>query len=300
MKWIIEKQHTGMIIREYLQKIHGFSRRIIIAIKHDGGHIKVNGFQQNVRYRLTEGEVLEVEFPKEKVSESLKPEKMSLNIVYEDNAVIVLDKPAGMATMPSLNHPSGTLANGLLAYYDSCNRGAYTVHVVTRLDTDTSGLVLIAKDRYSHSLLSASQKNYRIQRKYTAVIEGMLQKEAGTIDEPIARKSGSIIEREVNITGRQAVTHYWKRKNSNDHSIVDIELETGRTHQIRVHFSYLGHPLAGDDLYGGSLNLIKRQALHCCSLSFEHPLTKQTIKLKSELSLDMQQLAASMEVKESY
>ncbi|WP_087973289.1 RluA family pseudouridine synthase [Oceanobacillus rekensis] len=300
MKWVIEKQHSGMIIREYLQQIHGFSRRIIIAIKHDGGTIHVNGCNQNVRYILAEDDVLEVEFPKEKVSVSLIPEKMNLNIVYEDDAVIVLNKPAGMATMPSPNHVSGTMANGLLAYYESQNRGAYTVHVVTRLDANTSGLVLISKDRYSHSLLSASQKEKKIHRKYTAIIEGKLKLEAGIIDEPIARKKGSIIEREVNEKGKQAVTHYWKRKNIGDHSIVNIELETGRTHQIRVHFSYLGHPLAGDDLYGGSLRLIKRQALHCCGLSFEHPITKQRIEFESEIPLDLQHLAASMGFKENH
>ncbi|MFC4024450.1 RluA family pseudouridine synthase [Oceanobacillus longus] len=290
MKWVIDKQHTGMIIREYLQHVHGFSRRIIIAVKHDGGSIQVNGIKQNVRYKLVEGDVLEIEFPKEKVSRALNPEKMNLNIVYEDDAVIVLDKPAGMATMPSPNHLSGTMANGLLAHYEHHHNESNTVHVVTRLDADTSGLVLIAKDRYSHSLLAVSQKSGKIKRTYTAIVEGMLNSGSGTINEPIARKTGSIIEREVNETGKQAETHYFKQKSIGDHTLVAIELETGRTHQIRVHFSYLGHPLAGDDLYGGSLTLMTRQALHCCELSFEHPITKQRIQLQTDLPKDMQEV----------
>ncbi|WP_067729599.1 RluA family pseudouridine synthase [Oceanobacillus damuensis] len=294
MKWVIDTQHKGMIIREYLQKVHGFSKRIIIAVKHHGGKIRVNGTEENVRYPLAAGDILEIEFPKEKVSGALKPEKMDLNVVYEDEAVIVLDKPAGMAVVPSPNHVRGTMANGLLGHYEEQSRGTFTVHVVTRLDADTSGLVLIAKDRYIHSVLSASQKSRNIKRKYFAIVEGMLPAETGTIDAPIARAPHSIIEREVNESGKQAITHYKKIKDLVGHSLVEIELETGRTHQIRVHFSHLGHPLAGDDLYEGSLTYIDRQALHCCQISFEHPIKKQIVQLRSELPQDMEEMAARL------
>ncbi|WP_249870108.1 RluA family pseudouridine synthase [Oceanobacillus saliphilus] len=294
MKWIIEKQHHGMIIRDYLQTIQRFSRRIIIAIKHDGGNIKVNGLTKTVRYELAQGDILEIDFPKEKVSQALKPEKLNLNIVYEDDAVMVLNKPARMAVMPSPNHLSGTMANGLLGYYQEQNRNDFTVHVVTRLDSDTSGLVLIAKDRYSHSLLSAQQQSGNVKRKYMAIVQGILENEAATIDAPIARAPHSIIEREVNEKGKQAITHYKKVKNLVDHTLVEVELETGRTHQIRVHFSHLGHPLAGDDLYGGSLQIIGRQALHCCLVSFEHPITKQNIQLQSNLPQDMEHMATRL------
>ncbi|WP_010649975.1 RluA family pseudouridine synthase [Oceanobacillus massiliensis] len=221
-----------------------------------------------------------------------------MDIVYEDEAVIVINKPPGMATMPSPQHFTGTLANGLIAYYRSCGRNDSTVHVVTRLDANTSGLVLIAKDRYTHSLFSEAQKAAKINRKYMAVVEGVPQTK-GTIDAPIARKAGSIIEREVNDSGRRAVTHYKKLQELAGHSLVEVELETGRTHQIRVHFSNEGYPLAGDDLYGGTLQLMGRQALHCFDLNFRHPLTKRAIHLQVELPEDMKLLLQGIELKKN-
>ncbi|MBP2076576.1 RluA family pseudouridine synthase [Oceanobacillus polygoni] len=289
MKWVIDKNNAGLTIREYLQAVHGFSRRIIIAIKQEG-KLLVNDRERTVRYVLSDGDVLEVHFPAEKVSRNLQPEDIDLNIAYEDEAVIVIDKPAGIAAMPSLNHRSGTMANGLIGYYRRIHRESFTVHVVTRLDRDTSGLVLVAKDRYNHSLLSKAQQLNKIKRTYIALVEGHLEKEEGTIDAPIARKTDSIIERTIHENGKRAVTHYKKQSEVGESTMVEIELETGRTHQIRVHFSHYGHPLVGDDLYGGSLQSINRQALHCYELMFEHPITKESITIQSELPKDMQKL----------
>ncbi|PAV29177.1 RNA pseudouridine synthase [Virgibacillus profundi] len=291
MKWTILNKHNDMIVRDYLQEIHGFSRRLIKSVKFDGGDILVNGTGKTVRYALKTGDLLEVKFPPEVVANHMKPEKVDLPIIYEDDAIIVIDKPPQMATIPSLNHTAGTLANGLLGYYEK-NDIPFTVHIVTRLDRDTSGLVLIAKHRYSHSLLSAMQKTGGLKRKYKAVIEGKLSKREGTIDAPIGRKAGSIIERTVIDTGKQAITNYKVIDERMNHSLIEIELETGRTHQIRVHFSYIGHPLAGDDLYGGSTDIITRQALHCYEISFEHPLTKKHLLFTSELPEDMEQLVS--------
>lgn len=288
MNWVIEKKYAGLTIREYLQGIHGFSRRIIIAIKQEG-KLLVNDLERTVRYVLVEGDVLEIHFPAEKVSDNLQPEDINLNIAYEDQAVIVIDKPAGMATMPSKNHPSGTMANGLIGYYRRNNR-MFTVHVVTRLDRDTSGLVLVAKDRYSHSLLAKAQQANKVKRTYIAFVEGILEAEKGTIDAPIARKPDSIIERTIHESGKPAITHYKKRSEIENRTMVEIELETGRTHQIRVHFSHCGHPLVGDDLYGGSLQILNRQALHCYELSFEHPITRENIKVQSKLPEELQKL----------
>ena len=288
MNWVIEKKYAGLTIREYLQGIHGFSRRIIIAIKQEG-KLLVNDLERTVRYVLAEGDVLEIHFPAEKVSDNLQPEDINLNSAYEDQAVIVIDKPAGMATMPSKNHPSGTMANGLSGYYRRNNR-MFTVHVVTRLDRNTSGLVLVAKDRYSHSLLAKAQQSNKVKRTYIAFVEGILEAEKGTIDAPIARKPDSIIERTIHESGKPAITHYKKRSEIENRTMVEIELETGRTHQIRVHFSHCGHPLVGDDLYGGSLQILNRQALHCNELSFEHPITRENIKVQSKLPEDLQKL----------
>src|SRR5699024_42782 len=155
-------------------------------------------------------------------------------------------------TAPSPHNQTGTVANGLLAYYE-VNNIPYTVHAVTRLDKDTSGLLLIAKHRYSHSLLATSQLAGKVQRQYKAVIGGHLLDKEGTINAPIGRKADSIIERAVVKNGKEAITHYKVEAESEKYSFLDVELETGRTHQIRVHFSSIGHPVAGDSLYGGSL-----------------------------------------------
>lgn len=286
MKWIIKTEHHGMLIRDYLQKVHNFSSRILKTVKLGGGEINVNGLPQTVRYSLMKGDMLEVQFPPEKIGPGLQPVEMNLNIIYEDDDLIVIDKRAGIATVPSVNHPSGTVADGMLAYYEK-NNIPYTIHIVTRLDRDTSGLVLIAKHSYSHSLLAASQQASNVKRKYKAIIEGHLDQREGTINAPIGRKEGSIIERAVLDTGKRSVTHYKVISKFRHHSLIEVDLETGRTHQIRVHFSHIGHPLAGDNLYGGSAESIGRQALHCDVIEFEHPTTKEIIQLQSELPADM-------------
>ena len=286
MKWTIEKEHDGMNIRDYLQEVRGLSRRILISAKSEEGQILVNGKKERVRKLLESEDELEVHLPPEQISEWLFPEKIKLSIIYEDEAIIVLNKPSGMATLPSPKHKSGTVANALLGYYQSIGN-PNTVHVVTRLDRDTSGLILIAKERLSHSLLAKSQKQFGIKRKYQAIIEGELEKDKGTIDAPIGRKEGSIIEREVTSTGKVAITHFETLQKWQDYSLVKIELETGRTHQIRVHFSHINHPLAGDDLYGGKTDVIHRQALHCHELTFDHPYTNRTHTFTAELPEDL-------------
>ncbi len=292
VKWIIEKEHQGLIIREYLQRVQAFSRNVMKAIVHEGGEISVNGSPKTVRYHLAVGDELSVTFPKEKKGPFMIPEEMPLSIVYEDEDVLIINKQANIATIPSSIHPSGTIANGVLFYYENHNI-PFTVHIVTRLDRDTSGLMLIAKHRYSHSILAESQKEGKINRRYHAIIEGHLKQKKGIIDAPIGRKDGSIIERTVTASGKPAITHYNVLRESVTHSLLDVDLETGRTHQIRVHFSDLGYPIAGDDLYGASTESISRQALHCYELSFIHPLTKENKHFTIPTAQDMAELIHS-------
>lgn len=287
MKWKIAKEHDGMLIREYLAHIRQFSRRMIITAKSVNGNILVNGETQTVRYQLNEGDLLSVVLPPEGKGVNMMAEDIPLDIVFEDDDVLVLFKPAGIATMPSLNHRNGTIVNGLLWYYEK-QHIPYTVHVVTRLDRNTSGLMLVAKHKFSHSLLSAAQKEGKIKRKYKAIVQGHLAHQMGTIHAPIGREDGSIIKRTVMETGKESITTYQVEQELNDDSLVQVELITGRTHQIRVHFSYLGHPLVGDDLYGGSLKKkINRQALHCFEISFPHPFLNQIMSFRSALPNDM-------------
>lgn len=291
MKWQIEREHHGLSIHDYLREVHSFSRRIIVAIKFDGGQILVNGLPKTVRYCLATGDLLTIVFPPERIGNNLKPEDIPLDIVYEDEDIIVINKVAGMATMPSVNHQSWTVANGLLAYYVK-HKIPYTIHIVTRLDRDTSGLMLVAKHRYSHSLLAKSQLQGNIKRSYKALVAGMMKPKQGKINAKIARKENSIIERTVSDFGQEALTYYEVVAEYKNKSLVDIVLKTGRTHQIRVHFSHIGHPLIGDDLYGLSHKQIQRHALHCERLSFEHPLSKQQISLSIPIPDDMKRLIA--------
>jgi 23S rRNA pseudouridine1911/1915/1917 synthase len=287
MNWHIAGQ-TGKDIKSFLNEKH-ISKRMLTDIKFSGGKITVNGKEVTVRYSLQEGDQLSVVFPPEPKSASLKAEMINLAIVFEDEDILVVNKPAGMSTIPSREHPNGSLANGIYGYYQDKGIGS-AVHIVTRLDRDTSGLVLIAKHRHMHHLLSLQQHKREIKRSYEALVEGVFSENTGIVNAPIGRKDSSIIERQVREDGKQAVTRYHVLKQYVAFAHLHLELETGRTHQIRVHMSYKGHPLLGDTLYDGNTNWILRQALHCFSLSFLHPITGDFLHFTVALPQDMQEV----------
>ncbi|KIP21693.1 Ribosomal large subunit pseudouridine synthase D [Anoxybacillus ayderensis] len=288
LRWIVTPQQDGMLVREFLKEKH-ISKTALTDIKFKGGNIEVNGASVTVRYVLKEGDEVCVSFPPEQKSADMAAEPIPLSIVYEDDYVIVLDKPPHMSTIPSREHPNGTIANALLFHYEK-QQLQTTVHIVTRLDRDTSGLVLVAKHRHVHHLLSEQQKQGKVKRRYEAVCHGYVTPLVRTIDAPIGRKGDSIIERQVRPDGQRAVTHYEVLQQKNEMTHVSIQLETGRTHQIRVHFSHIGHPLVGDDLYGGSRARIDRQALHSCELTFFHPFVERMMTFHSPLPDDIARL----------
>jgi 23S rRNA pseudouridine1911/1915/1917 synthase len=288
LTWKITEKDEGKLVREFLKE-QNISRTALTDIKFHGGGIYVNGKFVTVRHVLRAGEVLEVRFPPEQRSADMVPQPLPLSIVYEDDYLLVVNKPPFMSTIPSREHPTGTLANALLYYYDQ-QQLPTTIHVVTRLDRDTSGLLLVAKHRHVHHLLSELQKRGQIKRRYEAVCHGQLSQEKGTIDAPIGRKSDSIIEREVREDGQRAVTHFQVIKRMQHYTHVSLQLETGRTHQIRVHMSHIGHPLVGDELYGGSREKLSRQALHSKELSFFHPFVQKEYCFQSDLPEDMKRL----------
>lgn len=285
LQWKITAREAGLLIREFLKDNH-ISKTALTDIKFDGGFIQVNGQEVNVRYLLREGDILQVGFPEEVPSEGMKGEDLPLNILYEDDYLLVVNKPAGVNSIPSREHPTGSLANRLIGYYQRIGLKS-AAHIVTRLDRDTSGLVLIAKHRHVHHLFSEQQRSRKIHRMYQAFAEGSICPDAGTIEQPIARKKDSIIEREVSEEGQYACTHYQVIGRHKEFTHVKLKLETGRTHQIRVHLAWLGFPLAGDELYGGTRRFIRRQALHCCSLSFEHPFLHKPLIFDQPLPEDM-------------
>jgi 23S rRNA pseudouridine1911/1915/1917 synthase len=285
LTWNISNEEAGKVLRDFLKE-QSISRAALVDIKFKGGHLFVNDEHVTVRYVLQVGDKVDVVFPPEIRSEEMKVDHIPLHVVYEDDYVLVINKQANMATIPSREHPSGTLANALLGYYETIGLMS-TVHVVTRLDKDTSGLMLIAKNRFVHHLLAKQQKEQKIARTYAAIVHGGMTNRTGTINAPIGRKSDSIIEREVRADGQEAVTHYTVDNVCDDYSLVTLQLETGRTHQIRVHMSSLGHPLLGDDLYSGRADVMKRQALHSKQLTFKHPFTGETLTFYAELPEDM-------------
>ncbi|PTY78311.1 RNA pseudouridine synthase [Heyndrickxia sporothermodurans] len=285
LQWTIVQKDEEKIIRQFLSE-KDISRRALTDIKFAGGQITVNEREENVLYQLKCGDRLEVTFPPEKSSETLIGEDIPIQIIFEDKDLLVIDKPAFMNTIPSREHPHGSLANALIGYYQKKSIDA-TVHIVTRLDRNTSGLVLVAKHRYIHHLLSQMQQKRMIKRTYEALVEGVLSKDDGTIDAPIGRKESSIIEREVRADGKAARTHYHVLKRRSKFCHIRLSLDTGRTHQIRVHMSYIGHPLLGDDLYGGSTDIYERQALHCSNLTFYHPTLEKEMNFHSDFPFEV-------------
>ncbi|MBK3494909.1 RluA family pseudouridine synthase [Viridibacillus sp. YIM B01967] len=269
------------------------SKRALTAIKFQGGQLLVNDAEQNVRHMLQVNDLVTIIFPPEEISDGLVPVSEKLNIIFEDHELLVIAKQPYQNTIPSHDHPTRSVANFVVAHFQQQDL-ASTVHVVTRLDRDTSGLMCIAKHRHIHHLMSEAQKRHDIHRTYEAIVHGHMELHQQEIIAPIGRKEGSIIERVVRDDGQFAHTDVYvlKRTTIQGEAITHIRLKlhTGRTHQIRVHMASIGHPLVGDTLYGGNRVLINRQALHCVELQLHHPITKQYYSWQIALPKDMQSL----------
>ncbi|MBZ2134677.1 RluA family pseudouridine synthase [Streptococcus gordonii] len=277
-------------VKTFLKK-HDVSKGLLAKIKYRGGGILVNNEPQNAIYLLDIGDKVTIDIPKEEGFESLDAISRKLEVVFEDDHFLILDKPAGVASIPSVNH-SNTMANYVKAYYIDSGYENHQVHIVTRLDKDTSGLMLFAKHGYAHARLDKQLQKRAIEKRYLALVkgDGLLEKE-GEIIAPIARDEDSIITRRVAKGGKYAHTSYKVIEQFGNIYLVDIHLHTGRTHQIRVHFSHIGFPLLGDDLYGGSLSEgISRQALHCHTLKFYNPFSGEEIGRASPLPTDFEQV----------
>lgn len=261
------------------------SAGIITQLKNNGG-LTVNGTEARTIDTLRKGDIIRIMLEDE--SGIVPNSSLHADIAYEDEDVVVFDKPAGMAVHPSFNHYDDTLANLFAARYPDC-----AFRSVNRLDRNTSGLCAVAKNRLAASRLAGNSPD-RLQKLYYAVAGGKTDAE-GVITAPIARISDSIINREVRADGQYASTRYRTLSSCREFSYLEITLETGRTHQIRVHFSYIGHPLLGDDLYGGSCALIRRHALHCGQITFKQPLTRKEITVTTPLHEDMKQLLTALD-----
>lgn len=275
-------------VKEVLKAEFSMSDRLLLKLKKLD-KIYLNGNVTSVNHPVLENNLIECYLDYEEDNSNIVPTEMPLNIIYEDEAYIVVNKPAGIPVHPSMDHYTDSLSNEIAFYFNQIGLKK-KIRPVNRLDKDTSGIVIFAKNEYIQECLVRQMKSKEFIKKYIAVVNGNLDNLEGTINAPIARKEGSIIERCVSETGDIAITHYKVLKRKTDFDIVECILETGRTHQIRVHFAYLGHSLLSDTLYGTSSSLINRQALHAYKVEFTHPLSKKKVKYIATVPEDLNKL----------
>ena len=289
VKWKVAADEPQRL-KEFLKE-KGISRRIIGRTKFHGGAFFVNDREVRVREMLKPGDWVQLKLPAEEPNPNLATIEGPLDILFEDEHFLLINKPVGLISVPSPGHRGDTVASRVKSYLIEQGYRHQVVHVVTRLDRYTSGVMLIAKNTLAHSMMGQLLDERMLEKYYQAIIEGELEKETDLIDAPIARSEDSIIERRVHKSGKPSLTEYKKIKVLRDDlTLIHLALHTGRTHQIRVHMSHIGHPLVGDDLYGGSKELLNRQALHCYKLKFIHPFTGEGLEITAPLPEDMQNI----------
>ena len=283
---VIDNKYTN--INQILKQEFKLSAKLMHKVISNK-FVLLNNIPIDTRTIPNNGDIIKVDLNYEEENDNIVPTKMELNILYEDDGLLILNKPAGIAVHPSILHFDNSLSNGVKFYFDKLGLKK-KIRIVNRLDRNTSGIVILAKNEYIQECLIKQMKTNEFKKEYLAIAKGILESKSGTLNFPIARKEGSIIERTVSSDGDSAITHYDVVKEFNNLSLVHIVLETGRTHQIRVHFSHIGHPILGDTLYGSPSELINRQALHSYKLTFIHPVTKKELILESSLPNDIKNI----------
>ena len=286
LEYKISAVDAGKTIKDFLKE-KGYSRQNVVELKKMSESILIDGKWEYVTYRVQEGNLLQIHIKEMESSEKIVPVDLPFPILYEDEDILVINKPADMPTHPSLNHYENTLANAA-AFYFANKDETFCFRCINRLDRDTTGLTILAKHMVSCSMLQEDMLKREIKREYLAIVDGVVKEDEGIIEAPIGRKEGSTIERMVDYEkGERAVTHYKVIERKKKLSLVSLRLETGRTHQIRVHMASIGHPLIGDFLYNPSDKQMERQALHAWHLSFRHPITKEEMCFEAPIPDDM-------------
>lgn len=279
-EYVIPPEQDGVTVQTYLRRVLGMSARMVVRLKFKEDGITVKGQRRCTIDPLHTGETLVLCPPEDEVR--IEGADLPLTVVYEDESLLVVDKPPYLAVHPSAGKPEPTLANAVVGYYE--RQGTpLSFRPVNRLDRNTSGLLLAAKN--PHIAFALMQKP---QKEYLAIVLGELRG-AGTIDQPIRVKEGCCITREVGEGGKESHTHYEALATDGEITLVRLRLDTGRTHQIRVHMAWLGYPLAGDTMYGSDQTVMPRHALHCAVMTLEHPLTGLPLAFHSPLPADMRQ-----------
>lgn len=279
-------------VRDVLKNYFLVSSRLLLKLKNNNC-VFLNNKKCSINSTISLGDIVSFSLDYEEDNSNIVATNIPLNIVYEDDCLLIINKQPNVAIHPSMLHYDNSLSNGVKFYFDSIGLKK-KIRPVNRLDRNTSGLVIFAKNEYVQEFLIKQMKNNTFSKEYLAILEGILNKKKGTIIAPIARKKDSIIERCVDESGDFSITHYKVIKEFNNLSLVNFKLETGRTHQIRVHSSYIGHPILGDDLYGNKSSLIYRQALHSYKISFIHPKTREKMCFEIDLPKDMLSIVKQM------
>lgn len=285
--WIYDHK-TPRKLRSAL-KMYGVTSSLLKVAIYHGGKMQVNGKDKWAVDQVQQGDRITLILPPEHANDKVDVSNAPIQIVYEDQDFLIMDKPAGVATVPAHNVTiNDSLVNRVKGYYQRQGYENQVTHVATRLDRDTSGLVVFPKHRFAHAVIDRQLKQHLVQKKYLALASGKLPASHGYIDAPIQRDPNSFVKRMVGPNGKASVTEYWLQQSSQQASLVQVLLHTGRTHQIRVHFAAIGHPLIGDQMYGEPSLLIDRQALHCYWLRFFSPFKNDFITVTAPLPSDFQ------------
>jgi len=286
----IKTEYISRKISEFL-KSQGYPEKCLTKLRHTEGALKIDGKVIHMNYKPSaEDSLLTVEIKEDESPSDIPPTDMALDILYEDEDILVINKEPFVPIHPSINNYENTLANAVAFYYEKQGK-PFVYRCINRLDRDTTGITILAKHYLAAGILADSMKRREIHREYTAIVEGVPDPIEGTIDMPIARECESVIKRVVDFEkGERAVTHYKVTDTFRNRSKVVLNLETGRTHQIRVHMKAIGHPLLGDFLYNPEDKSSRRQALHAGKISFVHPVTKKEMTITAPMPEDMKLL----------
>jgi len=293
LEYVINDLSKYENVKQVLKEEFLMSDRLIIKLKKSK-QIFLNDLPTFVNYKLEPNDIVCADLDFEETSDNIVPTNINLDILYEDEAMLIVNKPAFMPVHPSMDHYEDSLSNGVKNYFNKINLKR-KIRPVNRLDKNTSGIVIFAKNKYIQECLIKQMKSDIFAKEYIAIVDGIINKKHQIINAPIARKENSIIERCIRKTGDTAVTKIELLKTFNNYSLIKCILKTGRTHQIRVHTSHIFHPILGDDLYGQKSDKINRQALHAYKISFIHPITKQKIEIQAELPDDINNLITTLE-----
>lgn len=293
MKLMYTVTDSDESIKQILKTKFNMSDRFILKLKSSGS-IYINNTPVFINFPINPNDILTIiENSKENSSNILPNSNIKLDILFEDEYLLIVNKPSNLPVHPSILHYEDSLSNAVKYYYDNIGLQK-KIRPVNRLDKDTSGIVIFAKNEYIQECLIKQMHSNSFCKKYLAVLSGVLESDYGTISAPIGRKDDSIIEREIRDDGSLAVTHFKVLEKINNITLVEYVLETGRTHQLRVHSKYIGHPIVGDSLYGSESSLISRQALHAYEISFVHPISHEIITIHSPMPDDIKNLIIAM------